>query len=347
MTGRCNIGLIGAGWMGSEHGRNILKNKSAKLIAIADESRQNVDGFMKENGVELKYYKDYESMLKSSDIDAVVISTPNDTHKEITIAAAQAKKHIMCEKPMAITLDDCREIKKIVDQAGVKYQIGYHRRFNPLYGYVKRLSSKGDLGRLYYAESDYVHYVPPDLPIFDWLAKEDIAGSIFHAGCGHAIDLLRFFMGEAKEVSCFKDIYHPRAVQLETEDTAIATIRFKNGAIGKSFLGFGAITPFDFTFSLYGTKATVRNNKIWYDWIPQFFEVGHEDEFIEMPEEWIPDNKQGGISETWDKSMDHFIDGIVNGKPILNDVQSAFKTSELVFAILKSAEEKKIVELPL
>ena len=134
---------------------------------------------------------------------------------------------------------------------------------------------------------------------------------------------------------------------METEDTAIANIRFKNGSIGKSFLGFGAITPFGFNFSLYGTKATVKNNKIWFDWIPDFFEVGHEDEFIELPKEWIPDNKMGGIAETWDRSINHFIDAVANNKNTLNDVESAYKTSELVFAILKSANEKRIVELPL
>ncbi|MHB8277339.1 MAG: Gfo/Idh/MocA family protein [Candidatus Humimicrobiaceae bacterium] len=347
MSSRCNIGLIGAGWIGSEHGRNILKNKNAELIAIADESKENATRFMKENNIEVKYYKDYQAMLKNDDIDAVVISTPNNTHKEITISAAQAKKHTMCEKPMAITLNDCREIKKIVKDSGIKYLIGYHRRFNPLYSYVKNISDKGELGKLFYIESDYIHYVPPDLPIFDWLGKEDIAGSIFHAGCGHSVDLMRFFMGDAKEVCCFKDTYHPRALQVETEDTAIASIRFENGAIGKSFLGFGAITPFNFSFSLYGTKATVRNNRIWFDWIPRFFEVGHEEEFVELPKEWIPDNKQGGIAETWDKSINHFIDAVANNKPTLNDVDSAYRTSELVFAILKSANEKKIVELPL
>jgi len=345
MTLKCSIGLIGAGWMGSEHGRNILKNPDSELVAIADESKDNSEKFQKENDIDITYYKDYHRLLERSDIDAVIISTPNNTHKEISIAAAKAGKHIYCEKPMAITLDDCWEIKEEVLNSKVKYLIGYHRRFNPLYQYVKKLQDNGKLGESYYIESDYIHYVPPDWPIFEWLGKENIAGSIFHAGCGHNIDLIRFFMGDAEEVFCFKDICHPRKIQIETEDSAIAVIKFKNGAMGKCFLGFGAITPFSFDFNYYCTKATIKNNKIWFDSIPEFYETGHEDDCITLPQSWIPDNVQGGVSETWDKSIDHFVDAIVNDKPTLNDAESAFKTCEIVFAILDSAKNKKVISL--
>jgi len=158
---------------------------------------------------------------------------------------------------------------------------------------------------------------------------------------------MRFFLGEVKEVFCFKDIFHPRKIQVETEDTAVAVLRFKNGAIGKCFLGFGAITPFSFDFNYYCTKATVKNNKIWFKSMPEFYEAGHEKDCLTLPESWIPDNKQGGIAEPWNKSINHFIDAIKNNKPILNDVESAYKTSEVCFAVIKSAIEKKIVKLPL
>lgn len=347
MTHKCNIGLIGTGWIGSEHGRNILKNPSAELIAIADENEENAKKFMQKNNIEVTYYKDYNELLSKDNIDAVIICTPNNTHKELTIEAARAGKHIYCEKPMAVSLDDCKEIRESVLKLGVKYLIGYHRRFNPLYQYVKELQDNDQLGKGYYIESDYIHYVPPDLPIFEWLGKENIAGSIFHAGCGHNIDLMRFFLGEVKEVFCFKDIFHPRKIQVETEDTAVAVLRFKNGAIGKCFLGFGAITPFSFDFNYYCTKATVKNNKIWFKSMPEFYETGHEKDCLTLPESWIPDNKQGGIAEPWDKSINHFIDAIKNNKPILNDVESAYKTSEVCFSVIKSAIEKKVVKLPL
>lgn len=344
---KVKVGLIGVGWMGSEHGRNTLKNSDAELVAIADKKEENVNRFKKDTGSNPIYYKDYQELLKNPDIEAVIISTPNNTHKEITIATAEAGKHIMCEKPMAITLDDCKKIREAVNKAGIKYLIGYHCRFNPLYRYAKNILKKGDLGKPYFIESDYIHYIPSDWAIWEWLGKKDIAGSLFHAGCGHNVDLMRFLCGDIKEVSCFKDILIPRKVQVETEDTAVAIFKFKNGAIGKSFLGLGAILPYTFTFSLYGTKATIRNNKVWFDWIPKFYEVGYENDYITLPESWIPNNEQGHISEPWDLEINHFINAIKNNKPTSNDVESAYKTSEVCFAVVGSAVDKKVIKLPL
>lgn len=344
---KVKVGLIGVGWMGSELGRNIVKNPNAELVAVANRREESVKRFKKDTGSNPMYYKDYQELLKNPDIEAVIISTPNNTHKEITIAAAEAGKHIMCEKPMAITLDDCKKIKEAVTKTGVKYLIGYHCRFNPLYNYAKNILDSGDMGEPYFIESDYIHYIPSDWAIWDWLGKEDIAGSLFHAGCGHNVDLMRYICGDISEVSCFKDIFVPRKVQVETEDTAVAIFRFEKGAIGKIILGIGAISPFTFTFSLYGTKATIRNNKVWFDWIPNFYEVGYEKDCITLPESWIPNNELGHISEPWDKEINHFIDAIKNNKHVINDVESAYKTSEVSFAVIKSAVEKKVIKLPL
>jgi myo-inositol 2-dehydrogenase/D-chiro-inositol 1-dehydrogenase len=343
---KVKIGLIGAGWIGREHARNIAKNPDAKLVAVCGQDDKEILEIKNETKTDgFSCYSDYQKLLKQKDIDAVLICTPNNFHSEMVIGAAKFGKHIMCEKPMAITLDDCRKIRDTVNKYKVKYLIGYHRRFNPLFQYVKDLLGKGSLGSPYFIESDYIHYVSGNLKIWEWLGKENIAGSIFHAGCGHNIDLMRFFLGEIKEVFCFKDIFHPRKSQVETEDTAIATFRFKNNSIGKSMLSLGAVSPFTFNFGLYGTGGTVRNNKIWLSSIPKFDETNNGKNYIELPEVWIPDNKQGGIAETWNKSIDCFIDIIKNNKPSPNDVDSAYKTSEVCFAVVRSALEKKVIKL--
>lgn len=344
---KIRIGLIGTGWMGGEHGRNVAKNPDAEITAVSTQSKEEVDKLKKETGKDFASYSDYRVILDRKDIDAVIISTPNRFHAEMCIAGAKAGKHIYCEKPMAINYEDCKKIRLAVKKANVKYMIGYHRRFNPIVQYVKNLIDKGDFGKPFFIESDYIHYIPAHWSIWEWLGKENIAGSIFHAGCGHNIDLVRFFAGEIAEVTCYKDIFHPRKIQVETEDTAIATLKFKNGMLGKVMLGLGAIVPFTFNFAMYGTKGTVKNNKIWLDSIPKFDLVGHENDYIELPESWIPTTQHGSVSEPWDKAIDCFIDIIKNNKPSPNDVDSAYKTSEACFAIIKSAEENKNIKLPL
>ena len=341
---RLRIGIIGIGWIGSEHGRNVLANPKAQLVGVADARKDNIDRFVKAHAAECKAYDDYRKLL-ASDIDAVIIASPNALHAEMTMAAAKAGKHVYCEKPMAITPDDCKRIRSGVEKAKVKYLIGYHRRLNPLYQYAKRLLDDGKLGRPFMVESDYLHHIPGDLGIWSWLGKEKIAGSIFHAGSGHNVDLIRYFCGDIKEVACFKDAFLPRTEQVETEDTAVAIFRFTSGAVGKVQCCVGPILPFTFNFRLYGTTGSVINNRVWLDTIPRFADAGHENDCLTLPPSWIPDNVQGGVSEPWNKLMDHFIDMLTEGAPCLNDVASAYKTSIACFAAVESARKGKVVDV--
>ena len=341
---KVRIGLIGLGWMGSEHGRNLRSNPKAELAAVCDAEPANIRRFQSAGGFKGEVFKDYQALLKSR-IDAVVIASPNASHAEMAVAAAKARKHIYCEKPMAITLADCRRIREAVVKHKVKYLIGYHRRLNPLYQYAKQLLAEGKLGQPFLIESDYIHHVPGNWDIWKWAGKASVAGSMIHAGGGHNVDLIRYFCGEIQSVVCFKDIYLPRVTQLETEDTAMILFRFQNGVIGKVHCCVGPIVPFTFNFKLYGTKGSVINNKVWFDSIPSFYEPGHENDCLELPKNWIPDNVQGGVSEPWNKLMDHFIDMLTEDTPCLNDVESAYQTSVACFAAVKSAEEKTIVDV--
>lgn len=333
---KIKIGLAGAGWIGREHGRNIARHPRAELTLVCDSEAGNVAKLRQETGASFRECRTVNDLL-ASDIDAVVIATPNALHAEMCVAAARAGKAIYCEKPMAITPQDCRRVREAVDKAQVPYLIGYHRRMNPLYQHARALLDQGSLGTPFMVESDYLHHVPGELDIWSWLGKEQIAGSLFHAGSGHNVDLIRYFCGEIKEVTCIKGIFMPRPQQVETEDTAIALFRFESGAIGKVQFCIGPIAPFQFNFRLYGTQGTVLNNRVWLSTIPRFAEPGHERDCIELPAAWIPDNVQGGVSEPWDKLMDHFVAMLADGCACINDVGSAYRTSLACFAAVESA----------
>jgi myo-inositol 2-dehydrogenase / D-chiro-inositol 1-dehydrogenase len=340
---RVRIGLIGAGWIGAHHGRNVIKNPFAELVALAEPDRQKAEALLHGTEASVRVYDDYRELLRQDDVDAVIIASPNAMHGEQAVAAAEASKHIYLEKPMSITLDDCRKVAKAVDKAGIKCEMGYHRRLNPLVQYARKLQEQGQLGEMVLAESDYIHHVPGDWDIWQWAGKERIAGSLIHAGAGHNIDLLRYFCGEVVEVGCFKDIRMPRKIQVETEDTAVINLRFANGALGRVAMLLGPIVPFTFTLRLFGTRGTVDNRRVWLDTTPSFCQCGHENDFVELPCAWVPDNIQGGVAETWDRCLDVFVDDVRLDRQPLNDAVSGFRTAAVCFAAIESAREKKMV----
>jgi predicted dehydrogenase len=240
---------------------------------------------------------------------------------------------------MGITLDSCRQAARAVQKARVKCRLGYHRRFNPLVAHARRLLTEGKLGELVLAESDYFHHIPGNLGIWEWLGKTEIAGSLIHAGTGHNVDLLRFFCGEVAEVSCIKDIRMPRTIQIQTEDIALLNLRFENGALGRIGLFLGPILPFTFTLRLFGTRGSLDNNRLWLDTIPEFAETGHGEDYIRLPQAWVWDNVQGGVSETWKASIDAFVDDVCLDRKPDNDEASGFNTAAVCFAALRSAAE--------
>lgn len=132
----------------------------------------------------------------------------------------------------------------------------------------------------------------------------------------------------------------PRKIQVETEDIAILNLRFESGVLGRVGLFLGPILPFTSALRLFGTRGSADNNRVWLDSTPRFYDFGHEEDCIQLPKSWIPDNVQGGISETWKQCIDVFIDDVrLNRKPF-NDAVDGFNTAAICFAALQSAAEK-------
>jgi predicted dehydrogenase len=341
---KVKVGLVGAGWIGQHHGTNVVNNPNAELAAVCDADTAKAKAFAEKLGVKARIYGKLEDLLKQDDIRTLVIASPNAAHAEQALAAAQAGRNFYVEKPLAISLEDCRKVAASAHAAGVKSAMGYHRRFNPLVLHARSLLAEGKLGDLVLAESDYFHFVPGNLDIWNWLGNEKIAGSLIHAGTGHNVDLLRFFAGEVAEVSCYKDVRMPRKILVRTEDIALINLRFESGALGRVGLFLGPIMPFTFTLRLFGTKGSLDNNRLWLDTIPDFAETGRENDFIQLPRSWVPDNVQGGISETWKACMDCFIDDVRLGRPTANDAASGFHTAAVCFAALQAAATGRSVK---
>ncbi len=334
---KLRVGLIGTGWIGQHHGRSLLASGRAELVGVFNPDQQKAAAFVQACGARAQVHRSWEELLERPELEAVVIASPNAAHAGQAIAAAQAGKHIYLEKPMAISLEDCRRIVAAVRKSGVKLDMGYHRRLNPIARFARQLIADGRLGELVFAESDYFHHVPGDWDIWAWAGKKDVAGTPIHGGTGHNIDLLRFFCGEVAEVSCFRDIKMPRKIQVETEDIAMLSLRFESGVLGRVGLFLGPILPFRFSLRLFGTRGTVDDNRLWLDTMPDF------EDCIRLPASWVPDNVQGGVSETWKQAVETFLDDVLLDRQPFNDAVSGFNTAAVCFAALQSAAEGRSV----
>jgi Predicted dehydrogenases and related proteins len=144
---RINIGIVGTGWWASVHANAIKKGKFLKLVACYSRTKEKAKEFAVKNDCEV--VSDYMSLIKRTDIDAIIITTPHTTHPELAIKAAQAGKHVLIEKPLALNVKDCKRIIEAFEDAGLVLAVGHDRRWYGSHMKMKELIEKGVIGKRY------------------------------------------------------------------------------------------------------------------------------------------------------------------------------------------------------
>jgi myo-inositol 2-dehydrogenase/D-chiro-inositol 1-dehydrogenase len=186
---KINIGIVGVGRMGSIHLENLVtKFPNARVLAISDTS-PNLEALAEKYQV-AKVYPQFESMIKDSEINAVVICSPTDLHAEHIIKAAKAGKHIFCEKPMDLSLETVKEVLEIVKLAGVKLFIAFNRRFDPNFQRVEKMVKDGKIGAPQIIKITSRDPGPPPLPYIK------VSGGLFLDMAIHDFDMARFISGK-------------------------------------------------------------------------------------------------------------------------------------------------------
>ncbi len=229
MDKKVRIGLIGAGRIGKLHGENLaLAVPEAQLVAVADPFLNDATRtWAKGLGVD-KCYLDAKAIFSDPAIDAVFICSSTDTHADFIIQAAAAGKHIFCEKPIHHDIARIREALAAVDQAGVKLQVGFVRRFDHNHKMVRDTVASGKLGAPHIVK---VTSRDPEQPPMDYVKG---SGGIFMDMMIHDFDMVRFLSGsEVTEVTAYGEVLiDARFKDYDDVDTAIVMLKFANGAIG-------------------------------------------------------------------------------------------------------------------
>lgn len=254
---KLNVGIIGAGRIGQVHAKSITYHiPQAKIVAISDIYYEGAEKVAESLGIP-NAYKDYHEILNNPEIDAVLICSSTDTHADIAVEAAEAGKHIFCEKPVDLTVAKIKKVIAAVEKAGVKLQIGFNRRYDHNFAEIKRLANDGKLGKL---QTIKITSRDPEPPSIDYVK---VSGGIFLDMTVHDFDMARFIGGEVEEVYANAAVTVDEAIgEAGDVDTALIALKFKNGAIGVIDNCRKACYGYDQRLEVFGTggQASAAND---------------------------------------------------------------------------------------
>ena len=260
------IGVIGAGRIGKLHADNLANRvPNARVEAISDINMAAAQALADKLGVR-KVYDDYNKILQDKEVDAVFICASTDMHSPISIAAARAGKHIFCEKPIDHDLGKIEEVLAEVKKAGVKYQVGFNRRFDRNFKHVREVVKQGGVGDVHIVK---VTSRDPQAPPLSYVK---LSGGIFVDMTIHDFDMVRYLTGsEVTEVSVFgAGLVNPDILKEGDVDTCIIMLRFANGALGVIDNSRQAVYGYDQRIEVFGSKGCITadnekaNNTVLY-----------------------------------------------------------------------------------
>lgn len=351
----------GAGWVAGEHIRAFRENPHTNVVAISSRKLSSCQKKAEECGlVEAACYTDFEKALAHEGVDIVSVCTPQHVHAENTIAAAQAGKHIVIEKPIANSPAEMRAMLGAVKQAGVKTVVSFVLRWNPLFETLKTMIADNALGDLYFVETDYQHDIASWWSGFADARTHDKGISAMLVGGCHALDAARWFAAKGEQeaanpVEVFgfsgglrkgvESEYNyltgrwQEAPPLEYDDLEVVLVKFDNGVIAKVSVNNGCVMPYTFPIEIFGNRGTIKDNRVWSHKFP-----GQKD-WVAIPT-ILPDSADVS-HHPFQRQMDHFVDCILEGRESHCNLEDAIKTHEIVFAALESYQTGRSVRLPL
>jgi myo-inositol 2-dehydrogenase / D-chiro-inositol 1-dehydrogenase len=331
---KLKLGVIGTGRIGKVHIATLVQNvPQAEVVAVAD---INIEGAtLVANGFGIAaVYSNYKDVINHPEVEAIVICSPTDTHAQYIIEAAQAGKHIFCEKPVDLSIDVILGALEAVKKAGVKLMVGFNRRFDPNFMKIKQLVAEGKVGDPHILKITSRDPAPPPAEY------SAVSGGMFLDMTIHDFDMARYIVGS--EVT---DVYVNSAVLVDPAigeagdvDTAIITLNFENGAMGVIDNSRKAVYGYDQRVEIFGSKgmACADNN----------FPENHryfagDGVHSSLPLNFFMDR----YLEAYANEMKLFCEAVVNDLPLPVSGIDGLKSVAIALAAKKSVQEHRLVKL--
>lgn len=341
-----NIGIIGCGKIAQKrHIPEYLENVDANLVGFYDLNQARAKEISETFGGTA--FDSIEDLLADPSIDAVSVCTANHTHAAITIQALQAGKHVLCEKPMATTLEDCQAMVDAANKAGKVLVIGQNQRLTKTHKKARELIRNGEIGQIIGFRTTFGHGGPETWSIDPgkntWFFDKNIAvmGAMADLGI-HKTDLLLFLTDQKiVETTAHLTTIDKRGADgelIKVDDTAICVYQLENGAIGTMTASWTFYGPEDNTTIIYGTKGIMR---LYED--PQFsiqlFLKGGEKIYHEI------DTIQTNENQTSSGVIDAFVESVITGQGGELAAGKVLESMKVIFASIESSQTGKTTKV--
>jgi UDP-N-acetyl-2-amino-2-deoxyglucuronate dehydrogenase len=336
------VGVIGFGWVATAHIPAINASPQAEVTAVCSSRKLDPAEVAKTCGREVKIYDSVDKMLKDPDIDVISICSYPSMHRKHFVDAAKAGKHVIVEKPLAMTRKDVDAMEAAAKQYKIKTCVCFECRWSSQFLTTRAMIDEGLLGKLHYGEVDYYHGIGPWYGQYRWNVKKKDGGSaLLTAGC-HALDALLLCMGSpVTEVTSYDTRSHSKIFKpYEYATSSVTILKFKNGAVGKCSAIVDCLQPYYFHTHLVGSEGSLLDNKF------HSMKLGGLDKG-RWSETSMKMLDSGDVSDhPYTRQFQAFFDALDHGKDMpLTGISEAAYSHRVLFAADQSAATGKPVKV--
>jgi len=271
--GRVKVGIIGSQFEGDIHAASFqIMPEEAEVVAVASPTEGHAAALAKRYGIP-RVFRDYREMLREKDIEMVTITAPNYLHAQMTIDIARSGKHVVCEKPLCMTLDEADEMIDVCRKEGVLLMYAEELFFTPKYVKAKEMADQGAFGKVYLVKQSEKHFGPHS-PWF-WDMDKAGGGALMDLGC-HGIAFCYWFLGRPKMKSIYCQLgTYVHADKTDGDDDALCIIEFENGAVGLVEDSWAKRGGMDDRVEVYGEHGVTYVNLHMGNAMPTYSEHGY------------------------------------------------------------------------
>lgn len=327
--------LIGCGRIAQRHAEHI--NKFGKLVAVCDNVNSKADALANQYGAKA-YYNAADMLENEKEVDVVSICSPNGLHAQHSIQSLKAGFHVLCEKPMAINVNDCGEMIKVAEQMNKRLFAIKQNRFNPPVEAVKKIIDEGRLGKIFSVQLTCFWNRNEDYYANSWKGTKDLDGGTLYTQFSHFIDLLYWMVGDVKDVEAYTANYTHKGI-IEFEDTGVVILKFQSGAVGTINYTVNSYGKnMEGSLSIFGEKGTV---KIGGQYLNELEYQNIEGYKIENLPAGNTANNYGnyqGSMSNHDKVYQNLVDVLTNNASISTSAFEGLKTVEIIDKIYYKAQ---------
>ncbi len=338
---KIGFAVIGTGLFGENHALVYSRLPDVKLAAVCDVNEERAQTVAKKYGAGA-CYTDYEPLLEDPSIQAVSIATPDFAHSDIALAAARAGKHILCEKPLATTVEEAQAIVDAAHDAGVKLMVDFHNRVNPPFVAAKHSIEAGEIGEPAYAYIRLSNTTFVPMKMLSWASK---SSALWFLG-SHTVDLMRFLLNDTVcRVYAVTRSNILKNREVDTQDFHVAVAEFEQGTVvtfeNTWILPRSQPMVYDFKVELLGSEGAIYTDLSHHGALEKHTggEMSYGDVLGITP---TSDLRIGGFVC---EAIGRFVDAVLHDRPLLATGEDGLEATRILSAIAQSAETGQPVDL--